>query len=47
MIQKLITQEIDKIRDTRKYLVEHGYGHLEVEDKMPLEDSIAKFRSLI
>ena len=75
--QKLIPQGLDKIRDTKAYLAEHGYGHVEIEvdgnvswenipkmaeagtdlyvagtsslftDKMSLEESVAKFRSLI
>ena len=75
--QKLIPQGIDKIRDTRAYLEERGYGDLLIEvdgnvswenipkmaaagtdiyvagtsslfnDKVPLDESVARFRSLI
>ena len=75
--QKLIPQGIDKIRDTRAYLEERGYGELLIEvdgnvswenipkmaaagtdiyvagtsslfnDKVPLDESVARFRSLI
>ena len=75
--QKLIPQGIDRIRDTRAYLEERGYGDLLIEvdgnvswenipkmaaagtdiyvagtsslfnDKVPLDESVARFRSLI
>ena len=75
--QKLIPQGLDKIRDTRAYLEERGYGHLLIEvdgnvswenipkmaaagtdvyvagtsslfnDRVPLDESIARFRGMI
>lgn len=75
--QKLIPQGLDKIRDTRAYLEERGYGHLMIEvdgnvswenipkmaaagtdvyvagtsslfnDRVPLDESIARFRGMI